>query len=324
MFEERDRSLEPDPPPPLPVVSVPDFDASLAEGTPSDQTILMLLHTDPTRLDRDEAVAAAVGVAMATRLLEALGARFQAQAAGPQPLNREVDEAAQELSAALGLHPNTATAQITAARALVRRLPATMKAWEAGDLSRRQAEHVESLTRELDRETAQVVEAAAVPGNPRRLNQRLLREIARLAPDALTKKVEQQRKQRLVDFWSDPLEGVAGLAVQGPLAEVEQIKAAINAEAEASPAGECRDVGARRFDALLGWARRALGLDEPAEVTPKGRCSSCGRSGPPRIPITVTVSAETLLRLSDTPGELDGVGPLPADVVRELAANGDW
>src|SRR4051812_31485803 len=324
MFEAPATSLEPDPPPPLPVLPVPAFDAELAEGTPSGQTILMLLHTEPTSLGRDEAVAGAVGVAMATRMLEALGARFQAQAAGRQPLNREVDEAAQELSAGLGLHPHTATAQITAARGLVRRLPVTMKAWEAGGLNRRQAEHVESLTRDLDRETAQAVEAAAVPGNPRRLNQRLLREIARLAPEALVKKVEQQRKQRLVDFWSDPLEGVAGLAVQGPLAEVEQIKAAINAEAKTCPAGECREVGARRFDALLGWARRALGLDEPTEPAPKGRCGSCGRSGPPRIPITVTVSAETLLRLSETPGELDGVGPLPADVVRELAANGDW
>src|SRR4051812_1653851 len=120
---------------------------------------------------------------------------------------------------------------------------------------------------------------------------------------------------------------------------MEQIKAAINAEAKACPAGECRDVGARRFDAVLGWARRALGLDDPADTgptdtgptdtvpadtVPKGRCDSCGRSGPARIPISVTVSAETLMRLSNPPGELDGVGPLPADVVRELAANGEW
>ncbi len=342
MFERRARPVAPDPPPTPPAVSVPAFDAQLAEGTPCEQSILMLLRTDPTTLGRDDAVAAAVGVATATRMLEALGARFQAQVAGPQPLNREVDEAAQELSAALGLHPSTATAQITAARALVGRLPATMKAWEAGELTRRQAEHVESLTRELDRETAQAVETAAVPGNPRRLNQRLLREIARLAPDALRKKSEEHRQKRLVDFWSDPVEGVAGLAVQGPLAAVEQIKAAINAEAKPCPAGECRDVGARRFDALLGWARRVLGLDEPAEDGSgdgcsdggaggnaggnpgKGRCDSCGRSGPARIPISVTVSAETLLRLSDAPGELDGVGPLPADVARELAANGEW
>jgi hypothetical protein len=38
----------------------------------------------------------------------------------------------------------------------------------------------------------------------------------------------------------------------------------------------------------------------------------------------VTVSAETLLRLSNAPGELDGAGPIPAEVARELAANGQW
>jgi hypothetical protein len=49
----------------------------------------------------------------------------------------------------------------------------------------------------------------------------------------------------------------------------------------------------------------------------------CGRSGPQRIPISVTVSLETLLRLTDAPGELEGFGPIPAEVAREMAADGE-
>jgi hypothetical protein len=41
------------------------------------------------------------------------------------------------------------------------------------------------------------------------------------------------------------------------------------------------------------------------------------------MPISVTVSMETMLRLTDQPGELEGYGPIPADVAREMAAGGE-
>jgi hypothetical protein len=295
------------------------LDVELAEGTPSPESIAMLLAVDPASLPRAAAVAAAIGVERAKRLLDAVGLRFQARAAGLQPLLRDVDEAAQEISAALGMHPVTATMRVSMARSVVRRLPGTLKALEAAELSLRQVEAVERATRSLDAAAARAVEAAAVPGDPRRLNQRLLREISRIAPGQAKKQTEQKRTERSVENWSDPAEGIAGFAVQGPLDQVAQIKAAIDAEARTRTAGECRPIAARRFDVLLGWARTKLGLDRPP-----GPGTTRARSAPARIPVSVTVPLATLLHLSEAPGELDGYGPIPADVARELAADGEW
>ena len=48
------------------------------------------------------------------------------------------------------------------------------------------------------------------------------------------------------------------------------------------------------------------------------------RAGTPTPAINVTISASTLLGLDDNPGELAGYGPIPADLARELAADGVW
>ena len=43
-----------------------------------------------------------------------------------------------------------------------------------------------------------------------------------------------------------------------------------------------------------------------------------------RVRVHVTVAATTLLGLDELPGELAGYGPVPAEVARELAADGTW
>ena len=43
-----------------------------------------------------------------------------------------------------------------------------------------------------------------------------------------------------------------------------------------------------------------------------------------RAQIQVTVAATTLLGLDDLPGELAGYGPIPAELAREIAADGTW
>ncbi len=43
-----------------------------------------------------------------------------------------------------------------------------------------------------------------------------------------------------------------------------------------------------------------------------------------RAEIQVTVAATTLLGLDDLPGELAGYGPIPADMARQIAADGTW
>ena len=192
------------------------FDVELAEGIPSLESIGLLLDhaAGAAGLPRDAAVAGAIGVEKAKRLLDWAGMLFQAAAAGTQPRHRDVDEAAQELSCALGMWPGSASTRIRASRNIVRRLPVTLKALEAADISRYQAEKVEHATRELDVADAQAVEAAAVPGSPRGLNERLARAVTRIAPEFAKKKTETQRAERSIENWSDPAEGIAGFSLQ--------------------------------------------------------------------------------------------------------------
>lgn len=265
------------------------------------------------------AVCATIGVEKAIRLLQERGIRFTAQAVGTKPPQREIDEAAAEISAALNQHPQTTAAKVATARGIARRLPTTLARLAAGELSLHQATRVEHALRDLEVTTAQAVEADAVPGNPRRLWHRLETALARHAPDHVKNRDEKRRAHREAYYWSDPADGTAGIGIQGPLELLAQIKAAIDSTARPRAADDARPIGTRRFDVLLDWARESLGL---TPKQPRQGCTTCGRTDK-HIPINVTVGLETLLRLSDTAGDLNGV-PIPAEVARSLAADGRW
>src|SRR3954453_835515 len=85
------------------------FDADLAVGPPSADTIALLLATDPGSLSRDDAVAAAIGAEFAKRLLDAYELRCLAAAAGTRRKPGELSEVGQELSAATNLQHQTAS-----------------------------------------------------------------------------------------------------------------------------------------------------------------------------------------------------------------------
>ncbi len=299
-----------------------DYDV-LIEGSPSAGSFLMLVRADPERLSPESAMAVAVGAQRAKRTLDAIEMRALARAACRPRDPKVPDEVASELSAATGMHPSTASHRTDVARSVVARLPLAVKALDAGEITYRQLEALDRATAELSDADAGEIEAACVRGGTKGFPRRLAAAVARTAPQHARKKAEENRSRRTVDNWSDPAEGVAGFGLQGPLDLVAMIKAAIDRMAKARAPGDCRSIGSRRFDVLLGWARRALGLDEPDERSADPSCGSCGRSGPPVLPINVTVPLTTLLRLSEQPGELDGV-PLPAEVARELAADGRW
>jgi hypothetical protein len=217
---------------------------------------------------------------------------------------------------------------------------------EAGKLRLHHAEDIERATRSLTDDQARHVDATAVPPGPRGLTKRIAEAIATLDPDILEKKAETADAQRDVTFWTDDIDGTAGVSVTGPVDKVAQIKAALDSRARTKTPDDPRPLGARRFDVLFDWARTVLGLplhnlDDVASgvttATPNGTggttpgssptgpggCTTCGRSGPATIPINVTISLEALLHLSEAPGDLDG-HPIPASVARQLAADGRW
>ncbi|MDQ1631176.1 MAG: hypothetical protein QOC80_1148, partial [Frankiaceae bacterium] len=304
----------------------------------------MLLAVDVAALSPDDALSGTVGLERLRRWVDAIGIRLMARAAGAKPKAAAVDSTAAEIACGVDLNPQSVASQVAHARAIVARLPVTLAALEAGTITAAQARMVQTLTAELSDELAATVEAAAVPGNPRRLRMRVLREIARQAPEHARKAAEAKRRDRIVEFWNDATEGVSGMHVQGPADQVAVIKAAIDAEARQRTAGECRPIATRRFDALHGWARHALGLSgckpehvahsaskrahaepsPPPEATDvESDCSVCNAPPTGQVGINVTVALATLLRLSEAPGDLDGL-PIDAEAARELAADNRW
>ncbi|MDQ1631946.1 MAG: hypothetical protein QOC80_1918, partial [Frankiaceae bacterium] len=245
-----------------------EFYWTLSEGPASDATVALLLRTEPESLSRSMAVSATIGTEKAIRLLQARGIRFTAAAVGTRPPQREIDEAADEISPGLDQHPQTTAAKVATARGLARRLPTTLARLAAGELSLHQATRIEHTLRDLDHATAQAVEADAVPGNPRRLWHRLETALARHAPDHVQDRDQKKRAHREAYYWSDPADGTAGIGIQGPLELIAQLKAAIDITARPRTAGDDRPFGTRRFDVLYNGARRTLGLAPPAAHQP--------------------------------------------------------
>jgi hypothetical protein len=73
-------------------------------------------------------------------------------------------------------------------------------------------------------------------------------------------------------------------------------------------------------DAVAGGGDPGIFAAPPGAAAPAGAGCGCGR---PRVSLTahITVSLATLLGLDHAPGELAGLGPVPASVARQLAAS---
>src|SRR5262249_61185497 len=93
--------------------------------------------------------------------------------------------------------------------------------------------------------------------------------------------------------------------------EAEEIYHTLDVYAqECKTEGDPRTADERRADALC-----ALILD------PRLHYTTGGKDG---VQVQVTVPASTLMGLDDQPGDLAGYGPIPAELARELAAEGTW
>jgi hypothetical protein len=227
---------------------------------------------------------------------------------------------------------------------LVVDFPDTWAALSAGLIDLRQ---VRAITDELGGQDPAIrarVEAAVLPVAPtmdsvalRKLIKRLLHELAPVET-AERHRVARDRRHVSVTPASD---GMAFLEALLPAEDAVAINTALNVaaadakRADAAAGLPSRTKDQRRADALaeLGWAALAACADaatghaaEPTEtVGPTTPSQSTG--GAPRrrpVAVNVTIPFTALAGLSDEPGELDGYGPIPAHVARELAAGGVW
>lgn len=240
---------------------------------------------------------------------------------------------ADEVAAALHVAPRTASYRVNAAAALVRDWPLLGVHVAAGQITiaqaREIAQGVSDLSGILDEDGLDLSERAvaglvriAADLPPARLRERVARVVASLDPTAATRRREQAARDRTdVSLWLEA-DGLACLAVRGLAPDVTALRDLIDARARAlrehaDPADD-RPAGHWRFAAALsGFGIHPVG--RPAVDNP-----DTGVLQPVTCEMRVIVPFDTLLGLSETPGELEGYGPIDPELVRALAADADW
>ena len=316
-----------------------------------------LASVDPATLEASERVsylaasdrlAGWVHVVQAHALVAVSDAVKEATADERGSASMQQSWVADEIAAVLHVAPRTATIRANSGAAIVRDWPLLGREIAAGRLTSAQAreiyEGVAVLSGSVD-ESGEDLSGVAVrhllriAGGlpPARLRERVARMVTSLDPTAAARRRERaERDHTDVTVWAEP-DGMACLAARGPALDTVAVRELIDARAKAmradAAADDARSLGQWRHAALLA----AFGLS-PVGRAPS-RSLTCGaghgstttctpRAGAvadqPRVQIRVIVPLTTLLDLTDSPGELEGYGPLDPDLVRALAADAEW
>ena len=233
----------------------------------------------------------------------------------------------------------TAQERLLHAHQLVTRLPETVALLEAGVLHPLQAQRLgEAVLSLTDDQCAEIQERALAKAvaNPSQSVTGFTRTLQRLVMSAAPKTVEQAHSDALADARVEirPLDyGMALLLAWLSADDALRIKAHLDARAKSSrpspvtgptdpdtvatdpavtgPAvtDPCQLIDARRAQALVE-------LIDLGATTDPGRVPAGSAAA-----IQVTVSLQSLLTVTDDPGELNGYGPIPASMARQIAAN---
>ncbi|MCU1560467.1 HNH endonuclease signature motif containing protein [Mycetocola sp.] len=233
-----------------------------------------------------------------------------------------------ELACALRMPESTVIGMVSDAEALMHRLPATMNALRAGDISYRHARVMIDQTATLASDAASVLEGQAL-GFARTLTAakftaktRVLRE--RLDPDSITARVAKSAKDRRLEFLPAD-DGMAWLNLYTTAPEATSIYGAVRDQAVAvKNPNDPRTLTQLTADVFTDAVSAALCGDLPAggvqsDPAASPRLGSGAAFRRIRPTVTVTVPAFTLLGVSNEPATLEGYGPIDADAARALA-----
>lgn len=206
---------------------------------------------------------------------------------------------------------------LSLARVVVTELPHTWAAWRAGRITEWTATLVARETACLslpdrlavDREVAGDVEALEAMG-PRQVESACAALAARLDPASVVARRRRAEQDRHVTLRPAPdtmsrfsalvpvKDGVAVLAVLGRVADT------------ARASGDPRSRGQVMADALVAAVLRHAG-DQP-------RPETASATGGPGVEVGLVMSDTALFGESEEPAHLDGYGPIPAELAREI------
>ena len=233
-----------------------------------------------------------------------------ADALGPEPASDEPDLMATECGLALRVSPDAMHEKARFARRMATTLSATLERWCSGAASVAHARIVDDLTSGLPDDQAAAVDRS-LAGKAGAVSSRwfrglVRREVAKRDTRSAEERHRKAAKTRSAFLDHEP-DGMTVLGVRCTAVEGIAAMQLLNARADAQRfPGDPRTHGERQADVVLD-----LLLGSP--VTGAGDIRRSNRAD-----IQVGVTLPTLLGLRDDPGHLDGYGPIPAGMVRDL------
>ncbi|MCK9903076.1 HNH endonuclease [Frankia sp. Cpl3] len=256
------------------------------------------------------AAAARMVAAGQARLLRAVAAVAEVAAPGElDPAGLFAFYAPEEIAGVLAVTGPQARSQLELAQAVVRRLPRAVAALESGVLDLPRLVSLENATRPLSDDLAAQGAARMLEEGPGR-NRRSFaagcaQAVIRVDPDGADERAEKRRADRTVRIipGRDATSRLSALLAAGDAAacyqRVERLAEGIAHDRAQGDERTREQIRADVFvDLLMGRGEHAA---------------------PIGCEIQVVVPLPTLLGVGRDPGQLDGYGPLPAAVAREIA-----
>ncbi|MCP2255327.1 protein of unknown function (DUF222) [Prauserella aidingensis] len=222
---------------------------------------------------------------------------------------------AEELTPVLRVSTREVERRIDAGRSVTGRMPRLLAAMRAGEVESYGARRVLSVTGPLDDDAARtvdallaerLVEAPETAWQPGNLAQRARRLVEKVDPGGQAERARTARAERRVEL--TPGEHVmSSLEAQLPA----EIAAACYSRVDGMARSLRRNGDSRTLDQLRADVTADLLLGRDPGVTPSEAAAM----------VYLHVPADTALTISDQGCELDGYGPIPAAIAREIMTN---
>ncbi|MCZ4558256.1 DUF222 domain-containing protein [Rhodococcus maanshanensis] len=232
-----------------------------------------------------------------------------------------------ETSLALGVSAFTAERYVAVGNALDLRLPLIREVFVSGRVDFPRVFAIVDATAEISDATLERMEGhladAALYLTPRKLTAEVMRELIRINPaEAEELRRRRERHSRRVSVTAD-LHGMAQVYATLTAAEGRTLDSLIQEMAGTVCRQDPRTVDNLRTDAFMAlvhgetYLHCLCGRDDcPTAHLP--------RTERPKPEVHIHIDLESLLRLADHPGHLEGHGPIDPELARLLAGDATW
>jgi hypothetical protein len=251
------------------------------------------------------------------------------QAARGVPAERQGVGVAAQVALARRESPHRGQQHLGLARILPEEMPHTMAAWRAGRITEWRAQLLARETACLSLEDRRIVDTE-VAADPDRLEAMGDAEVVagartiayRLDAESIVERRRRAESDRGVSLRPAP-DVMAQLSALLPVKDGVAVFATLKKDADSRiSGGDARSRGQIMADTLVARVTGQGGFEvRPARTS---TTEDADASAGPSTTVNVTVSDRVLLGIEDGAGWVEGYGPVPGDLAREMAAEAEW